>query len=122
MDLSRKPFCSIIFYNFRHGLSQHECINEFKSIFGYKAPFYSTAKNWFNEFNCRRRSLKDEVREGRPKTAVASDNIYAVRELIMQDCHVTYRGIEASLGIASTSIHSILYENLAVKKICSRTI
>ena len=79
-------------------------------------------KNWFNEFNCGRRSLKDEVREGRPKTAVVSENIDAVRELIMQDRHVTYREIEASLGISSTSIHSILHEHLAVKKICSRWI
>ena len=59
-------------------------------------------KNWFTEFNCGRRSLKDEVREGPPKTAVVSDNIDAVRELIMQYRHVTYR------------------EKEAVKKICSR--
>ena len=54
--------------------------------------FYTTfdvdVKNWFNEFNCGRRSLKDEVLEGRQKTAVVSENIDAVRELIMQDRHV----------------------------------
>ena len=33
-----------------------------------------------------------------------------------------YTEIEASLGISSTSIHSILHEHLAVKKICSRWI
>ena len=47
------------------------------------------------------------------------ENIDAVRELIMQDRHVTYREMEASLGNSSTSIHSILHEHLAVKKICS---
>ena len=40
----------------------------------------------------------------------------------MRDRHVTYREIGASLGIASTSIHSILHEHLAVKQICSRWI
>ena len=50
------------------------------------------------------------------------ENIDVVRELIMQDHHVTYREIEASLGISSTSIHSILHEHLAAKKICSRRI
>ena len=49
-----------------------------------------------------------------------SENIDAVRELIMQDRHVTYREIKASLGISSTSIHSILHEQLAVKKNFSR--
>ena len=46
---------------------------------------------------CGRRSIKDEVREDPPKTAVASENIDEVRELIMQGPRVTFREIEASL-------------------------
>ena len=38
-------------------------------------------KNWFYEFNCGRRSLKDEDNKGRPKTAVVSENIDFVCEL-----------------------------------------
>ena len=49
-----------------------------------------------------------------------SENIDAVHELIMQDRHETYREIELSLGIYSTSILSILHEHLAVKMNCSR--
>ena len=56
-------------------------------------------ENWFNEFNCGRRSLKYEVRKGPAKTAFVSENIDAVPELIMPDRHVTYREIELSLGI-----------------------
>ena len=122
MELTREHFRAIIFHNFRRGLSRQECIDELKSLYGDEAPSYSTVKNWFNEFNRGRRSLKDEDREGRPKTAVVPENIDAVRELIMQDRHVTYREIEASLGISSTSIHSILHGHLAVKKVCSRWI
>ena len=48
-------------------------------------------KNWFNEFNCGRWSLKDEVREGPPYTYVVPENIDAVRELITPDRHVTYK-------------------------------
>ena len=65
---------------------------------------------------------KDEVREDRRKTAVVSDNIDAVRELIMQVRYVTYREIEASLRISSTSRHSMWLEHMAVKKACSRWI
>ena len=48
-------------------------------------------------------------------------------ELSRQECidearHLTYREIEASLGICPTCIHSILHEHLEVKKICSRWI
>ena len=108
------------FLQLRRGLSRQECIDELKSLFGDKAPSYRTVKNWFNEFNRGRSSLKHKFREGPPKTAVAPENIDAVRELIMQDRHVTYREIEAFLGISSTNIHSILHEHLALKNFCSR--
>ena len=78
-----------LFYNFGYWLSRQECIDEIKSLFGDKALSNSTVKNWFNEFSCGRGSLKDEVRRGRQKTAVLSDNIDVVRDLIMQDRHVT---------------------------------
>ncbi|KAG5331326.1 NU1M oxidoreductase, partial [Acromyrmex charruanus] len=68
------------------------------------------------------RSLMDEFKESRSKSVVVLENRHAVRELIMQDCHVTYRKIETSLSISMTSIHKILHEHLAVKKICSRWI
>ena len=42
-------------------------------------------------------------------TTVESENIDAVRELIMQDRHVIYREIKAFLGISPTSIHSTLH-------------
>ena len=65
-------------------------------------------KNSFKEFNRGRRSHKDEVHKGRPKTVVVPDNIDAVRELIMHDSHVTYREIEPCFGISPTNIHSIM--------------
>ena len=45
-----------------------------------------------------------------------------MRQLILQDRHVTYREIETTLGISGTRIHSILHEHLTVKKICSHWI
>ena len=77
-------------------------------------------KNWFNEFNCGQRSLKDEIREGPTETAVVPENIDAVRELIMQDRHVTYRELELCWGIFSSSIDSILHEQLAAKDFSCR--
>ena len=53
---------------------------------------------------------------------VVPESIDAVRQLKLQDRHVTYRGIEITLGISGTSINSILPEHLTVKEICSRWI
>ena len=45
----------------------------------------------------------DEFREGRPKSVVVPETIDDVRQLILQDRHVTYRKIEITLGISGTS-------------------
>lgn len=122
MDLTRENFRAMIYYDFRRGLTQKQCIDQLTSTFGDEAPSKTTVYHWFSEFNRGRSVLTDEVKEGRPKSVVVPQNIDAVRELIMQDRHVTYREIEASLGISMTSIYKILHEHLAVKKICSRWI
>ena len=41
-------------------------------------------KNWFIEFNRGRRSINDEVREGRPNTEVVSENIATERDTVPQ--------------------------------------
>ena len=46
-----------------------------------------------------------------------------MQQLILQDCYVTYREIETTLGISGgTIIHSILHEQMTVKNICLRWI
>ncbi|GFS96965.1 uncharacterized protein NPIL_468521, partial [Nephila pilipes] len=103
MELNREHFRAIIFHNFRRGLSRQECFDELNSLYSDKAPSYSTVKNWYNEFNRGRCSIQDESRAGRPKSVVVPEKINAVRELIKQDRHVTYREIEASLDISDES-------------------
>jgi histone-lysine N-methyltransferase SETMAR len=112
----------MIFYDFRVGLSRKECIDRLKLAFGDEAPSKTMVYKWYTEFKHGRRTLKDDPREGRPKSAVVPENIDAVRKLIEEDRHVTYLEIEAALGISATSIHKILHEHLMVRKLCSRWI
>ena len=104
MELNREHFRAIISYNFRRRLTQQQCINEPNSIFGDEAPSRTSVYRWYGEF-------KDKFPEGRPKSVVVPEIIDAVRQLILQDRHVTFRGIEATLGISGISIHSILREH-----------
>ncbi|CAH1986001.1 unnamed protein product [Acanthoscelides obtectus] len=66
--------------------------------------------------------LSDDRRVGAPKTAVTQENLDAVRKFIIEDRHVTYREIEASLKISKTTIQKILHEKLRVRKLVSRSI
>ena len=98
-------FLAIIYYDFRRGLSRQEWSDQVISTFGYEAPSYATMKRWCNEFNHGCYSLTDEFRKGRPKSVVGPENINTVQKLTIQDRHVTYCEIEATLGISSTSIY-----------------
>lgn len=61
--------------------------------------------------------IRDESRADCQISVVMSENIRVVREVILQNCHVTYREIEVSVGTRMLSINKILNEHLAVNKI-----
>ncbi|CAH1999243.1 unnamed protein product [Acanthoscelides obtectus] len=117
MELNREHFRAIIYYNFQRQLSQQECLAELLSVFGNEAPHQSTISRWYGEFKRGRVSLCDDSRVSAIKTAVTQENVDAVRKLIVEDRHVTYREIEASLKISKTSIQKMLHEELGVRKL-----
>ncbi|CAH2012949.1 unnamed protein product [Acanthoscelides obtectus] len=79
------------------------------------APHQSTISRWYGEFKRGRVSLNDDPRSSR-KTSM----LYA--KLIIEDRHVTYREIEASLKISETSIQKILHDELGVRKLVSQNV
>ncbi|CAH1975670.1 unnamed protein product [Acanthoscelides obtectus] len=122
MALNREHFRAITYYNFQRQLSQQECAAELLTVFGNEAPHQSIISRWYGEFKRGRVSLSDDPRVGAPKTAVIQENFDAVRKLIIEDGHVTYREIEASLKISNTSVQKISHEELGVRKLVSRWI
>ena len=117
MKISRENFQAMIFYNYKCNLTQ--CIARLHLAFGDEALSNRTVYNWFAEFQHGRTFLSDEFREDRPSTSVVATNVDAVREMIE---HITYREIQASLGIDMKAIHTILHDHLSVWKLCSRWI
>ncbi|CAH1980053.1 unnamed protein product [Acanthoscelides obtectus] len=93
MELNREHFRAIIYYKFQRQLSQQECLAELLSVFGNEAPH---------------------------QTTITQENVDAVRKLIIEDTHVTYREIETSLKISKTSIQRKLHEELGVRKLVSQ--
>ena len=90
MELTCENFSTMIYYDFRCGLSRQECSDQLISTFDDEASFYATLKRWYNEFNRGCHSLTDEFRKGRPKSVIGSENINSVQKLIRQDRHVIY--------------------------------
>ena len=104
MELNREHFRTIIFYKFRRALTQQLCMEEINSIFGDAASSRTSVYRSYVKFNRGRSSPQDEFREGRPKLVVVPKIIDVVRQMILRDRRVTYREIEATLGISGTSI------------------
>ncbi|CAH1968746.1 unnamed protein product [Acanthoscelides obtectus] len=99
--------------NERSQLSQQECLAELLSVFGNEAPHQSTISRWYGEF-----------KRGR---VITQGNVDAVRKLIIEDRHVTYREIEASLKtLVSRWIPHLLTEEQNAARvnwfICSRSV
>ena len=53
---------------------------------------------------------------------VSDENVAAVRKVITEEPHITYREIKATLEIGLTALNTILHEYLQVKKLCARRI
>ena len=116
MEFNRDHFGANIFYNFRRVLTQQQCIAELNSFFGDETPSRTSVYRWYSEFNRGRSSFEDEFREDRVKSVVVLETNEGMRQLILQDRHVTYHQIETTLSISRTSIHSKLHEHVIVKK------
>lgn len=120
MELNREHFRAMIFYDFKSGLTFHQCHERLSAAFPNLAPSIATVTGWFREFKRGRDSLEDEGRTGRPVSVTTPETVDRVRRMVEADRRVTYQTIEACLGISSPTVASILRDHLAVRKLTSR--
>ena len=79
MELNRKHFRAIIYYNSRRGLTLQQYIDELNSIFGSEAPSSTIVYRWYGKFNRDFSSLQDEFLECHPKSVIVPETIDVVR-------------------------------------------
>ena len=75
---------------------------------------------WYKAFSEGHESIKDEPRSGRPSTSKTDNNVEIVRVLVWSDCRLTMRMIASELNLNHTTVHQILTEELAMKKLCAK--
>ena len=101
-------------------LSQQECLESLQKTFDDSCVSSATVYNWYAKFNRGRDHFEDEPRVGRPRSAVASENIEAVHQLVNVDPHITYQQIQATLQIELATTESILHDYLGLTKTTCR--
>jgi len=75
---------------------------------------------WYKAFSEGRESIKDEPRSGRPSTSKTDNNVEIVRALVRSDRRHTVRMIASELNLNHTTVHQILTEESAMKKLCAK--
>jgi len=99
---------------------QYRSVIRFLFLDGDSSPSMATVKNWFNEFQCGRKSFFDESRPGAPKTATTEDNVTKIHYLVLADHRLKIRDIAETVGMSKDRVGHILHEILCMKKLSAR--
>jgi len=97
-----------------------ETFNKLKQAYGEHTLSRSQVFKWFKEFSEGRESIKDEPRSGRSSTAKIDNNVQILGALVRSDRPRTVRMIASELNLNHTTVHQILTEELAMKKLCAK--
>ncbi|KAF8795395.1 hypothetical protein HNY73_003248 [Argiope bruennichi] len=80
MELTREHCCAMIFYDFKAGFNQEDCIQHLRLAFGNEGPSSATVFRWFTEFHRGRNSFQDEETHRKVLSAEIPDNVSASTE------------------------------------------
>ena len=65
-------------------------------------------------------SLKDDPRPGRPVTVATPEMVNKVYDIVMTGRRVTERYIASTVGISQERVHSVMTEDLEMRKLSAR--
>ena len=100
------------------GETSIETFNKLKQAYGEHALSRSQVFKWFKAFSEGRESNEDEARSGRPSTSKTDNNVEIVGALVRSDRRLTVRMIAVELNLNHATVHQILTDELAMKKLC----
>ena len=75
---------------------------------------------WVNEFNRGRTNIGDAPRPGSPKSAVMTEKIDKVHDMVLANKRVKARDLAKAVGILIYRIHFNLNHKLHMKEMCPR--
>ena len=97
-----------------------ETIQKIQQVFGDDAMGIPQIKEWYNRFKDGCMSVESDSHFSRPSTSRNDELIYQVQTSVMQDCLVTIRELVEEVGISTGSVHSILADDLALRRVSTK--
>ena len=75
---------------------------------------------WHKRFKEGRESVRDDERCGRSKEVRTLELIGQIKNFMDKDCHVSIETISAQFDISVGTVHTIIREELKMRKICAK--
>ena len=91
-----------------------------RQAYGDQCLSRSTVFDWHKRFREGRTTAADDPRSGRPLTSTSQEMVVRCRELVEQDRRQTVDYLSECLDISIGSTHSILVDNLQMRRVCAR--
>ncbi|XP_073941240.1 protein GVQW3-like [Choristoneura fumiferana] len=88
--------------------------------FGDSCPSDFTIMFWSKQFKCVRDGLEDDLRSGRPISAVTEENVAHVKKNILEDRRVKQWKIARDVGVSKERVNTIIHEHLNMSKVSAR--
>ena len=116
VDLSRREFRAMMYYDCCQGKSFQECCESLKHCFADQSPPKATIFRWFRQFMSGASTLEDDDRCGRMATTATPENVSMVESLIKKDPKMAYTEVQGIMKISSGSLSRILHDCLGARK------
>ncbi|KAJ4429904.1 hypothetical protein ANN_22108 [Periplaneta americana] len=80
----------------------------------------SNVRSWIRQFKEGRTSCDNKPRQSRPRTSRSDDMIKRVGKVVLEDRRMSVEHIVSKVGIFLGTVHTILNEDLKLRKVSSR--
>ena len=97
MELTQENLHAMIYYDYRSGLSQKQCVDRMTAAFGDKAPSKASITYWFSEFKHGRCNLTSGRRKVLPTKARKKNQPVVIKNF----SYATYKRIQRMSNISS---------------------
>ncbi|XP_064119006.1 protein GVQW3-like [Macrobrachium nipponense] len=118
LERIKQRYC--IKFCYKLGDTQVQTIQKIQQAFGDEAMGITQIKECYNCFKQGQTSVESKPRSGRPSTSRNVKFVENVRRKVEDDRHITIKEITEEVGISTGSVHTILTEDLAMRRVSAK--
>ena len=110
----------VIKFCFKLGKNAPETYGMLQTTFGTSCMNRASVFEWHKRFKKSRESVRDDERGGRSTKVKIPELIGQIKNFMDKDCRVSIKTISAQFDVSVGTVHTIICEELKMRKICAK--